>query len=98
MVVPVTPAVVMPPVAVMVAPVAPMMAPVPVMVVAVTPVAGVMAMAEMMVLPLHRLDRRLGSERCRRGRRERGGVGGTAAEQAAGHQRECGEGEAGATR
>ena len=86
------------PAVVMVAPVAAVMAPMPVTMVAVTPMAGMVAVAEMMVLPLHRLDRRLGSERCRRGRRERGGVGGTAAEQAAGHQRECGEGEAGATR
>lgn len=91
---------VMPPVAVMVmavAPVAAVMPPMAVMVVAVTPMAGMVTVAEMVVLPLHRLNRCLRGESRFRSRRERSSVGGARAEQAAGHQGECGEGEAGST-
>ena len=68
-----------------------------VVVVAMPPVPGMMAVAEMMVVPLHRFDRRLRRESDGRSRRQRGGVGGAAAEEAAGHQREDGECETGAT-
>lgn len=104
----VAPVAAMPPVAVVVmavapamvtmAPMAAVMTPMPVMVVAMTPVARMVAMTEMVVLPLHRLDRRLRSQSRRRGRCERGGVGDAPAEEAAGHQREGGEREARATR
>ncbi|OHV14887.1 hypothetical protein BK022_23055 [Methylorubrum extorquens] len=89
---------VMAPVAVMaVAPVTAVMPPMAVMVMAVTPVAGMVTVAEMVVLPLHRLDRRLRGESRFRSRRERGSVGGARAEQATGHQGQCSEGEAGST-
>ncbi len=87
----------MAPAVVMVAPMAAMVAPVSVVVVAMPPVPGMMAVAEMMVVPLHRFDRRLRRESDGRSRRQRGGVGGAAAEEAAGHQREDGECETGAT-
>ena len=91
MVVPVAPAVVV------VAPMAAMMAPVSVMMVAMPPVPGMVAVTEMVVVPLHRLDRRLRCEGRGRSRRQRGGVGGASAEEAARHQREGGEREKGAT-
>ena len=85
------------PAVMMVAPMAAMVAPVSVMVVAMPPVPGMMAVAEMMVMPLHRFDRRL-RRKCRGwSRRQRGGVGGVGAEEAASHQREGGERETGAT-
>ena len=80
-----------------VAPVAAVVPPMAVMVVAVAPMAGMVTVAEMVVLPLHRLDRRLRGESRFRSRRERGGIGGARAEQAASHQGECGEGKAGST-
>ena len=92
---------VMAPVTVMVMAVAPVpavMPPVAVVMVAVAPMAGMVTVAEMVVLPLHRLDRRRRGESRFRSGRERGGVGGATAEQATGHHGECGEGEAGSTR
>ncbi len=82
------------PAVVMMAPMAAMVAPMSVMVVAMPPVPGMMAVAEMMVVPLHRFDRRLRHKGRGWSRRQRGGVG---AEEAASHQREGGERETGAT-
>lgn len=100
MMVPMAPAVVMPPVpvppAVVVAPVAAVMAPMAVMMVTVAPMARVVAVAEVVVVPLHGLDRGVRGERRGRCGGERGGFGGAGTDQTARHQREGGKCEAGA--